>query len=389
MIDWREWFRGGLRFWAPHLGGEMRGFHVVFRLRINGSGTLIFWDDDGSIICRNGAIIHADRTSHPPARSEICVRAGEVLEVAQWQYHGGWTWGARLAPTDQSAQSSVDLLKPYLRVVQDRLKNPNGSPLKMYFSGQTPIRTVVSLYSMILNGYRPSQVLIFGEYQWFEPSRQLFSALLPFAQIVSTESVLDGIGRLGRAELRELARQNWFVMKTCVSLLYPPEEFCLMDDDIFILENVTDALHAFQQHNLVFAPDVDYSDAYLATWGSHNQCRAPLRTGTLNTGLYWLRNALDPRMLAAQILRVPLNRMPGWQWEQGFMATQFAYESVFQLPSQRYFYPYCDGLPGGMLGYDYAHNPCGFVSIHFGGLAEKPSDQVAHVLAPEILGRIR
>ncbi len=40
-----------------------------------------------------------------------------------------------------------------------------------------------------------------------------------------------------------------------------------------------------------------------------------------------------------------------------------------------------------MIGYDYARNPCGFVSIHYGGLAEKLSDVVALMLAPDILSR--
>jgi len=93
------------------------------------------------------------------------------------------------------------------------------------------------------------------------------------------------------------------------------------------------------------------------------------------------------RDLAAAMLRVHASRQPAWQWEQGFIATQFADEAVCELPTQRYFYPYFDGLPGGMLGYDYARNPCGFASIHFGCLIEKPSDCMAQLLAPAILGR--
>jgi hypothetical protein len=386
-IDWRQWFRNGLKFWHPSLGGEMRGFHIVFHLRINTSGTLYFVDDDGSIIRRNGEVVHEDRTSHPPVQSEIRVQAGDDLEIAQWQFNGEWTWGARLVADQDSAESSLKYLTPYLQVIQERLKQPNGPPLKMYTAGSTPLRTVVSLYSMIRNGYVPARVLIFGDYQWSSPSRQLFSAFLPFAEIISKEEVLERISAFEQNRLCELAGQHWFVMKTCIGLFYPPHEFCLMDDDVFILGSTTDALYAFQQHNLVFAPDTDYSNSYAATWPSLNSLPLPLRTGTINTGLYWLRNTLDPHMLAVELLRVPLNRVPGWQWEQGFMASQFVHESVHPLSSQRYFYPYFDGLPGGMLGYDYDQNPCGFASIHFGGLAEKPSDQVTLVLAPAILRR--
>jgi hypothetical protein len=386
-IDWREWFRGGLKFWQPQLGGEMRNFHIVSQLQINGNGTLVFWDDDGSIIRRNGEVIHADRTSHPPRRSEINVHAGDRLEVAQWQYYGGWTWGARLTPPDAAGQAPVDVLLPYLDAVERRLAHPNGPPLKMYFSGQTTIRTVVSLYSMILNGYSPAQVFVFGEYQWTAQSRKTFATLLPFAEIVSTELVLERIQSLGNTQLTELARQHFLVMKTCAGLLYPPTEYCLMDDDVFILDPVEDGLNAFQQHNLVFAPDADYGADYLAAWGTNRPRNERLRTGTLNAGLYWLRNSHDLRMLAAEMLRVPPTHQPNWQWEQGFIATQYENESFCALPPQRYFYPYFDGLPGGMLGYDYARNPCGFVSIHFGGLAEKPSNDVALMLVHEILGR--
>jgi len=63
----------------------------------------------------------------------------------------------------------------------------------------------------------------------------------------------------------------------------------------------------------------------------------------------------------------------------------FAAASSLELPSQRYFYPLLDGLPGGMLGYDYRNNPCGFATVHHGGLPEKPTDAVALWLAGDIL----
>jgi hypothetical protein len=280
-IDWREFFRGDLQFWEPRWSGEMRGFHVVFQLRIYGSGTLIFWDDDGCVIRRNGKTIHADRSCHMLTRSQIEVRAGDRLEVAQWQHNEGWVWDARLVSSGQSLQESTVLLLPYLISVRQRLKAPNGPPLKMYFHGATPIRTVLAIYSMILNGYSPSGVLVFGEYQWSEQSREVFTALLPFAHIVPTEAVLARLQSLGQPRLIDLARQHWFVMKTCIGLLCPPTEFCFMDDDIVILDGVDGTLKAFQQHSLVFAQNADYSAAYLAVWGSEGRRQEPLPTGTL------------------------------------------------------------------------------------------------------------
>ncbi len=357
-IDWCQVFDGGLNYTGPpRSGGEMRGFHVVFQIRINDNGKLIFWDDDGSIIRRNGEIIHVDRTTHPLARSEIEVSVGDCMEIAQWQNYGGWLWGARLIPAAMQYHSFVH--------------------------GGAPFRTVIALYSMILNGYRPAQVLIFGEHQWPEQSRKLFAELLPFAHIIPTWSVLEKVQAVGGAQLVQLARRHWFVMSTCVELLYPPEEYCKIDDDLFILDRVDDALAAFREHNLLFAADVDYGESYLYTWGREGRPQ-PLPTGRLNGGLYWLRNTHDPQQIAAAMLRV---REPVWYWQQGFLAIEYAHEPFVQLRSQRYFYPYCDGLPGGIVGYDYACNPCGFASIHFGGLAEKPSDAVSLMLAPGILSR--
>ena len=162
-----------------------------------------------------------------------------------------------------------------------------------------------------------------------------------------------------------------------------------MDDDVFVLDRVDEAMCAFQTADLVFAPDADYSAEYLAAWAWVCGSDGVLPTGTINTGLYCLRNSLPPGKLASDLLRGPSADLPGWQWEQGFMACQYSNQSVRALPASRYFYPYFDGLPGGLLNYDYALNPCGFVSIHFGGLAEKPSDQAARILAPEILERRR
>ena len=55
----------------------------------------------------------------------------------------------------------------------------------------------------------------------------------------------------------------------------------------------------------------------------------------------------------------------------------YAERPACELPSQRYAFVCFDGLPGGVEGYDYSANPCGYAAIHFGGLAEKPSDALA------------
>jgi hypothetical protein len=387
-LNWCQIFSHGLRFHSPRPSGEMRGFHVVFKLRIEDSGKLVFWDDDGSIIRRNGEVVHEDRECHPLTRHELPVRAGDCLEVAQWQYHGDWVWAARIEPVAGAAANiavNTDIFEEHLPLVQKALRKPNGPPLKMYIAASAPARSMLCLYSMILNGYRPSSVHIFGEYQWNETAREIFARLLPFARIVATSEVREQIAAI-QPELADLALRSWSVMKICAGLLSPPHDYCLMDDDIFILDSVSDAIAEFQTCDLVYAPDADYADSYRSIWRLNRDAH-PLPTSNMNTGLYWLRNKHDPREIAERLLTSARISAPSWLWEQGFMAVEYARDSVCALPPQRYFYPYFDGLPGSIAGYDYATNPCGFASVHFGGLAEKPSDALSRMLAAQVLKR--
>jgi hypothetical protein len=347
----------------------------------------VFWDDDSSIIRRNGAVIHHDLSAHMLTRHQIAVRAGDLLEVAQWQAYGGWLWGADLVDDLARRPAAAELMQDYLPAVAARLITPTGPALKIYCGGTSPLRTVVAIYSMLLNGYVPSEVLLYGEGQWPAASRELFAQLLPFAQVVPDSEVLRRTQAVGGAALASAARSYWFVMKTCVALFCPPDEFCLMDDDVFILDSLADALAAFADHDLVFAPDTDHGTHYQAVWGWMSGRSQPMATARFNAGLYWMRVRDDRQWLATSALRVSPRRTPAYIWEQGLLAAIFARRPSRQLPSTRYFYPLFDGLPGGMLGYDYADNPCGFASVHFGGLSEKPSDMVMLRLAPLILAR--
>jgi hypothetical protein len=387
MINWRDVFRQGLKIGNPDMGGEMRNFHIVLHLRMKESGTLVFWDDDGSIIRKNGAIIHTDRNAHSLTRHEIEVLEGDVVDVAQWQFGWDWFWGAHIIRSDGKAVSSaVDVLMPYLQQVQQRLQRPEGPPLKVYTHGRMPICTIVAIYSLILNGYVPSAVYLFGENDWNERAHRLFATLLPFAQIVPVSQVLAQLRTLGGHRLAEMASHYWFVMKFCVGILYPPEVCSLMDDDVFVLERLDEALAASHEYDLVYAPDQDLAGGYLATWGRAFAHRGPLHTNRCSAWLYWVKNVFEPQSLALRALQV-LPRMEAHLWEQGLIALAYANRHTLELPSQRYSFTIFQGLPGGITGYDYKLNPCGFKAIHFGGLWEKPSDGVALQLAPQILGR--
>lgn len=386
MIDWRAFFKLGLDVWQPELCGEMRNFHVVFHLRVRQGGTLVFWDDDGCVIRRNGSVVHHDPSAHMLTRHELAVGAGDVLEVAHWQCYGGWLWGATVVP--QSAAATVDdTVARYLPRVCRRLATPDGPPLKYYSHGGSPHRAIIALYSLILNGYAPSQVLLYGEHQWSAEIRDLFARAFPFATVVPTSEVFQRIQAFGGQQLSILTQRHWWVFKTCLALLCPPSVFGLMDDDVFILDSVTDAVRALDEYDLVYAQDTDHSRIYQRAWGWIHRQPAPPATGRFNAGLYWARVVDDPARIAQYALRVHPRTVPAYVWEQGFLACLYAVRRTWQLPSQRYFYPLFEGLPGGVLGYDYALNPCGFASIHYGGLKDKPSEAVMGQLGPEVLGR--
>jgi len=259
-IDWRDFFRTGVRTWDPYQGGEMKGFHVIFRVRMCKSGRLLFWDDDGSIVRYQNEIIHDDRSAHSLVRHEIEVHAGDILEIAQWQLGWDWMWCGRIQSPGSPDPRITDEFLERMPIVEQQLRTPTGPPLKMYTNGQSPLRVLAAIYSMVLNGYTPGQIYLFGEEQWSARTRELFRELLPFAQVVSHDEALRHIRFFGGSALAELSRKHWFVMKAFVALAMPPLESCLMDDDVLILDQTTDALEAFTHCDLVYTPDQDLAE---------------------------------------------------------------------------------------------------------------------------------
>lgn len=74
--------------------------------------------------------------------------------------------------------------------------------------------------------------------------------------------------RLRGLPLVDVLKRHWLVMKMCSTVLTDPDEYCLMDDDIFMVGSCQDALEALTDHDLVYAPDADYTDQYQDIWGS-------------------------------------------------------------------------------------------------------------------------
>lgn len=393
MLNYRSFLRGDLRTEEALKGGEMRGFSIVCTIKVHASGVLHFISEDGCIIRYRGECVYSQRTLQQRIQSRIEVIAGETLEIALQHTTGEWRWYGYLLSTDMSNFTTppdpVKTLQIYLERVQNRLLEPAGPPLKLYTSARDPLRTVLAVYSFILNGGSvPSAVYIFGSHQWRPNKRALLQKLLPFAHFVPVRQITAHLKSIVGSELANLAIEYWYVMKVSVALFYPPYEFCLMDDDVIILKRLGDALEAFQTHNLVYTTNYDYSEKYRAIWQHvYPDLPSPLPTGTFNAGLYWMRNTREPGQLALEALQVPPSSTNALLWEQGFFATTFAQESTLALPSQRYYTPAIDGMPGGFLGYDYTHNPCEFASLHLMGVPalDKPSDGEIFSILPSVL----
>ena len=385
-LNWGNEFRCDLNTDGQPTIAEMRGFHVVFRLRVQHSGTLNFFDTDGSIIRCNGEIIHEDREAHSLRQHSVRVGPGDRLDVAHWQSKGEWVWGARRDIEPPTLQLAVAVTERYRKLINEALTRPNGPTLKVYTSAASPLRSALSIYSMILNGYRPAGIQVFGDYQWTPWQKEAMETLLPFADIVSVERVESTLHALD-ARLVPLARRLWSAMKTCIGLFFPPTAYCFLDDDIFVLDRIDDALALYKDNDLIYGPDQNCDERYRAAWCPDRM--KPLPAGDINTGFYLVNNKGDAKAQAERLLRVPPDGHPDWLWEQGFFATEFADARTKALSSQRYFYPVFDGLPGGLFGYDWSLNPCEFASVHFGGPKPKPNDFEVGALLHDILGRRR
>jgi hypothetical protein len=381
-IDWGETFRGGARFL-----GTMRQFGVVFRIRVNAAGKLAF-RSLGCCAIKRGELRVFEGASEPEASIEVS--AGDILDIAVAHGPDEWNWGARIEPV---ANPGWELRSIHLPRVQARLREPNGPPLKIFTDARHPMRTVIAIYSMILNGYSPSKVYLYGDYQWTPFAKAVLAPFLPFATVVPLQDIRDQIAQVAPLQLADLAKDNWLVMKCCLTLLCDPLEFCMVDDDLFILKSVAHPLELFQKTDFVFVPEIDNSMHYRRIWSDLFPEVTPTRTARLNGALCWLRMRKD-RKTTADLMMRGLGKLDGlpkveaaWSWEQGFYAYLFANDSIVELPAELYWYPFFCGLPGGILGYDYANNPCGFTTVHFGGDVPKPTDSEALLLMPQILGR--
>ncbi len=375
-LDWGELFRGGDRYL-----GTMPGFGVIFQVRIQTAGQFAFTSGGHCEIRRGPEELYRGL---PLPDAAVAVAPGDILQIAVAHGPDDWRFGGRIEPT---GKAGTDLANVYLPRVLERLLHPDGPPLKVFTDARNPMRTVISIYSMILNGYSPKHVYIYGSYQWKPFVNTLLGKFLPFATPVLFSGIEEQVTRFAPGILTETAKDHWYLMKSCVSLLCEPSVFCMMDDDLFILDSVATPQALAGERDFVFVPERDNSLLYGSIWGSEFDHPSLAATGRVNTALYWLNMQKDRKEVADRMVRGLGKLENKWAWEQGFYAHLFAGDKLHELPAASYWYPFFCGLPGGMAGYDYANNPCGFTMVHFGGDVEKPSDATALQLMPQILGR--
>ncbi len=346
VLDWSGFLHSSL-IQVDRLQRDLRGFHAVWRLRMRYSGTLVV-PDGGSWIRCDGRVLHCQRRLDMPGECEVRVRAGEVLEVAQVHGEGRWRWWAGLqdeGPDNATEDPAVIMLQPYLARASAQLNGALGPPLKVFSDGRAPLRLIVAIYSMILNGgCAPVEVYLFGEHQWDDRTRALVARLLPFARVVATTTVLERLHHLGGPQLVKLANSFPEALTSAILKLYPPHEFCAMDDQVLILGSVVEAINAHMKH--------DYVLPHITT----------RRTASVFS---WQKIPTEKHLLAEKLLAIPVAL-----WEHGLAEASLISPSIAWLDQRRYIHALHDGLPGGLSGYDYANNPCGFVAITSRALAQ-------------------
>lgn len=386
-VDWNHFFNAQLQHSTKsnRKGGEMRHFYLVFTIKIKATGHLKIWTSGTCFIRRVDRMSQIESLKCRPNYSYFFAQKDEKLEIVQCQMEGDWFWA--IAIQENISDNENKILSHLAKRARERLNTPNGPVLKLFTDGQNPIRVLISLFSLIINGYAPKAIYLFGEHQWPNRMWAVCRRFCPFVKIIRSSRVLSYVSHLGSSTLLERARQNWFVMKTCANILYPPNAYCAMDDDVIVLDDLSEALVLFEDNKLVYTQDKDLSKEYLNTWRSAFRTQFTLSTGRFNAGLYWAQNPRDKR----RIVKLASSVMPTIDephyWEQGIIAMIYRNRTTVDLDSCRYLFARIDGLPGGLLGYDYRNNPCGFKSIHFSGLLSKPSDVDALYIATRLLYR--
>lgn len=344
--------------------------HVIMRIRLRRTGDLVLRTSSACVIRHAGRVVAEQRRSHALAADPIVLNLvdGDVLDIALWCGKDGWSLAVDAAPISPDIPS----LDVYLPAVLRRLESPDGPPLVLTTDGLMPNRLALAVYSLILNGFAPSAVEIYGEHRWPELQRQRINELLPFARIVPTtqfrQRVRDSAGPTLDRPLDEDV-----VFDTAVLLLGGGPEACCITDDLVVLEPLTGALKQFRGADLVGCTTTTPAD--LQPWIDLLDFDEPSAAAHLAFDLFFRRATADPADLLLDLVSLtPYEaqeaandpaRMDISTWQRSAIAFCFSDAAIASLPTGTLPDP-ADTPPGGPFGYDLTTNPDRRIALRFG-----------------------
>jgi hypothetical protein len=290
------------------------------------------------------------------------------------------------------------LLTPLAAAAAGRMVIPNGPTVAVYSDGTSPVRTAIAIYSLVLNGYAPHSVKVFGEHRWSEGTKAFFQASLPFAEIPATEELRSAIRRAGDKALERMIAENDFGLRAAMALFVSNDEMCILEDDVVIIDGLDEGVNRLRTHDLVYAPANDKGRQFRMRWPTVRKLPTALIAADFGGGLYWLRPTSHPALIAEYILQlaVPSGGEPDSDWLNGLIALSYARYDVWKLPEHLHTnaatvsgdtHEQQAQLREKLLSYDYQHNPMRLCSICLDSPLRPLSDREALALVPSLFAR--
>jgi SAM-dependent methyltransferase len=290
------------------------------------------------------------------------------------------------------------LLSPLAAEAARRIAIPNGPPVAVYCDGNSPVRAAIAIYSLILNGYGPEKVALFGEHRWSEETKAFLQASLSFAEFPATESLRSAVRRAGGETLEGMIGGNDFGLRAAMALFVSNEEMCILEDDVVVLDGLDEGVNRLRTHDLVFAPAIDKGRQFRKRWPTARKLPRPLATADFGGGLYWLRPVTHPGLIAQQILRLsmPSGGNPDRDWLNGLIALAYARHDIWKLPEQLHINTASalEATPKQLvqlrqtiLSYDFQRNPSRLGSVCLAPPLQPLSDGEALAVAPFLFVR--
>ncbi len=258
------------------------------------------------------------------------------LEVAiAWEMFAAETNDDRRAGSDRinvDGPAPARSLSEHLPRVLESLRYPNGPELWFFTDGESPHRALTAVYGIILNGYSPNGITLFGSHHWDDHARREFTALAPFATVAQSDLVFATIEQAMGRGLAAEARRRVEVERIAAPLVWPGGECCVAGDDVFVLNGVDDALRTAREHDLVIiadaetAPDPPKAGLFRSSRGLHK----------FPGSLYWVRRHVDSTRIAKVAALLSSDAAPWPDRVYAMVALLYAGRPTALLPADRY-----------------------------------------------------